>query len=155
MKHERNFLLSLPLEVLLDGVLHRVDPFLEARVPIVLHCVVCATHQLLGDQGPFLAVLVAEDEQYPLLGLRPFGPLNLGVEVVEPAFAAGLTAAAVERLRQVAPHHVLVELALLVDVLENNFVLLGRPVANRVRRWLLQLCFHGDRGRLLVKELLG
>ena len=47
LKHERDFLLSLALEVLLDGVLHRVDPFFETRVPIVLHCVIRATHQLL------------------------------------------------------------------------------------------------------------
>jgi len=62
--------------------------------------------------------------------------------VVEPPLSATLPAAPVEGLREVAPHHVFVALALFVDVFEDNLVLVGCPVANRVRRWLFQLCLH-------------
>ena len=65
--HLRDFLLAFPLEVLVNSVLHRVNSFLQPRVPIVFHSVVCATHELLGDEAPLLGALVAQDEEHPLL----------------------------------------------------------------------------------------
>lgn len=64
--------------------------------------------------------------------------------MIEPALPAGLATAAVESFGQVAPHHVLIQLALLVYVTQDDFVFLRRPVANRVGRGFLEVCFHQD-----------
>lgn len=133
---------AFPLEVLVHCVLHRVNSFLEARVPVVFHGVVRTAHELLGNEAPLLGALVAKDEQDPLLFLRPFCPLDFGIEVVEPALSARFATSAIESFGQVAPHHVLVALALLVDVAKDDFVLLRRPVADRVGRRFLQLRLH-------------
>lgn len=60
-------------------MLHRVDSLLESRVPIVLDGVIGTSHQFLRDERPFLEILVPENKQNPLLGLRPLSPLDLGV----------------------------------------------------------------------------
>ena len=45
--HLRNLLFAFSLEMLVNGVLHRVNSFLEARIPVVLHCIVRSAHQFL------------------------------------------------------------------------------------------------------------
>ena len=97
-------------------MLHRVDSLLESGVPVVLDSVVSPTHEFLGDIAPFLFHLVSENEKNPLLGLRPFSAFNLGVEVIEPSLPARLARSTIKSVRQVAPHHVLLALTLLVDV---------------------------------------
>ena len=141
-QHDRNLLTLLSFEVLINSMLHRVDPLLESGVPVVLHSVVSAAHQLLADETPLLVALVAENEEHPLLLLRPFSPLDLWVEVIEPSLSTRLSGPAVEGVRQVAPHHMLVALAFLVDILEDNLVLDNGPVTNRVGRGFLKLCVH-------------
>ena len=141
-EHLSNFLLAFPGEMLVNSVLHRVYPLLEARIPVVLHCVVGAAHELLRDERPLLVVLVAQDEQHPLLGLGPLSALNFRVQVVEPALTARFAAAAVQSVGEVAPHHVLVELALVVDVAQDDLIFLRGPVADGVGGGFLKVSFH-------------
>lgn len=124
-------------------MLHRVNSLLQSRVPIVLNSIVCSTQKFFGYQTPFLLALVAEDEEHPLLLLRPLSALDLGVEVVEPSLSAALSASAIEGVRKISPHHMFSTFAFLVDVSEDDLVLLRSPVTNAVGRGFLKLCgFH-------------
>mmetsp|Transcript_23593 Transcript_23593/g.52987 ORF Transcript_23593/g.52987 Transcript_23593/m.52987 type:complete len:231 (+) Transcript_23593:851-1543(+) len=64
------------------------------RVPVVLHVVVCAAGQALGDLGPLIAQFLVRFGHDPLLLLCPVGLVDMRVEVVVPALAALLARAA-------------------------------------------------------------
>lgn len=133
-----NLLLFLTFEVLIYSVLHRVDALLEPGVPVVFDGVVSPAHELFGNETPLLRALVPEDEEHPLLLLRPFCSFDFRVQVVEPTLSARLATSSAKGLGKVSPHHVFVALSLLVDVSEDGFVLFGGPVANRVGGWFLK-----------------
>ena len=55
----QDLLFLFTLKVLVHGMLHRVNAFFEATVPVILHSVVSTTHQLLGDETPLFGALVS------------------------------------------------------------------------------------------------
>ena len=122
--------------------LHIVDSLSEAGIPIVLDGVVRSTHESFGDEGPLLLLLVAENEEDPLLLDGPLGSLDFWIKVVEPTLSARFPAAPVEILLQVAPHHTVFVTILLVHVFENLLIFDRSPVANRIRRRFFQMV-HG------------
>jgi len=52
--------------------------------------------------------------------------------MVEPSFSTRFAAPSFEVVLKVAPHHVVVLLVLLVDVLKNDFVFTSDPISNGV-----------------------
>lgn len=62
--------------------------------------------------------------------------------MVEPPFSTAFSATTVEFIGEIAPHHVLITFAFLINVFEDDFVFLNCPVTDRVSAWLFQLWFH-------------
>lgn len=105
---------------LIKCFLHRIFEFVEAGVPEILDGVVGSTEEHLGDVGPSQVLLSAEDEDHPLFFNAPVSALDLWVEVVVPALAARFAGSGGKVVGEVSPHHVVVHLCLIVDVLEDH-----------------------------------
>lgn len=75
---------------MLDSVLfiHFREFLLHGRVPVVLYRVVSAAVEVLGHLGPAVAEALVGQEEEPLLEVLPVVLLDVGVEMVVPAFPA-------------------------------------------------------------------
>jgi len=116
--------------MLIDSPLHGFNSFSKPRVPVVLDGIISSTHELLGNETPFLILLVSKYEQHPLLLLAPLSPFYFRVQVVEPPFSAALSTSVVQVLLKIAPHHVVVTLSLVVYIPQDYLILMRYPVSD-------------------------
>ena len=93
------------LEALLDVALDIEDLLFHRRVPVVLDRVVCATLEILGNDGPLVLAGAIQDVQDELLFKTPLILLDSWIQVVVPALAALLADAPRQVGGDVSPLH--------------------------------------------------
>lgn len=107
---------------------------LQLRVEAVLDGVVRATGKGLGDFTPFVAKLLMQLEDDPVLLLRPLLFADVGIQVIVPPLAALFANAARQRSRNSTP----ILSSMLLDHVPENFVFLPGPRALRYEGLVLK-----------------